>query len=366
MTAPLFKANAGTDIYFTVVNDSLLDLSDDTMPVKIGEVFYVPLSVFTQYSLSTYGLYDREKRTATIYSDNHTLNFEFGSGNTYDETGKVYPFWAIYYNSGVYVPAVWTCQFFGFRFSVYSNSISTFIRIRSSSSTSDDEIARLGAIKMQSMLNKYQDSHYTPSPTPKPSTSYAPVTPTPTIPTQDPDKRYAYVYLSIRGIGENTPSILNSLSYYGYRAMFFVTADEIAGNPDLIRRIAGSGHGIGIVCTEALYSDYSRAAALLREAARLKTVIITLDCSYTEDLGKAASDAGLIIWGDSYMPVYGFNISASTYTISRIIENANGRLDLSFNSSSASLLKAALSDISDKGYPVALINETTKTYLNGV
>lgn len=359
---PFFSAGAQSGLYFTVVNDTLQDFNDQTMPVKINDVYYLPLSVFNQNSLSTYTKYNNRVATIFSYSDDRSLSFEFGSGNTYDNKGKAYPFTAIYYNSGVYVPAVRTCQFFGFRFSVYTMENSEFLRIKNSNYTlSDDDFARLGALQMQSRLNEYAESHQQPSP----STSPKPSTPTPTpTETNEPGNKYASVYLSVRGIGSSTSSMLNSLDFYGYSACFFVTAEEIKENPDLIRRIAGSGHSVGILCSQNLSEDYAKASSLLREAANLKTILVALDCEYNQELASTAQSLGLIVWCDSSMPVFGFNSNVSSTVVYNIIDRASGRLDLAFSSSSVSLFRGALSDIFDNNYSVRTINETTNTYIS--
>ncbi len=361
---PLKWAAAGTDIYFTVVNDRPLDLNDETMPVKIGDVYYVPISVFSQYTLSTYATYDREKRTAAIYSDDRSISFELGSGNTYDNRGRSYGFQAIYYNSGVYVPAINVCQFFGFKFSAYSNSIAMFLRIRSSASViSDDDFARLSALKMQSMLNQYLSSRSSPASPSVPSLS--PYFPSPSVPESSPAvSKYAYVHLSVRGIGGDTERMLDLLSYYDYSACFFVTADEIQKNPDLIRRIAGSGHSIGIICSGDLSYDYGKASSLLRDAAMVKSIIVSLDCKLTPELETAAKNRGLIIWNDSEMNVMGYNYFADSGAIGRLLENAEGRLDLSFSDGSLTLFREALRLIYLNDYAVKTICETTNTYLN--
>ena len=115
-----------------------------------------------------------------------------------------------------------------------------------------------------------------------------------------------------------------------------------------------------------MLGDYNKASVLLREAANLKSVIIALDGEYSNELVGAAQSQGLIVWNDSKMTIYGYNANVSTTTISRIVDNAGSRLDLSFSADSISLLREALSDIYSNAYTVRPINETTTTYLNGV
>ena len=221
------------DVYFTVVNDRLQELGDESMPYYINNKMYVPLALFDQTSLRTYSIYDSGSNTATIYSTLHYLRFNFSSGNTYDDVGRVYSYSAIFHNSTVYVPAENVCSFFGFEYSMYYTPPAPFVRIKNSNARfSDSDFAKNKYLSMQSDFNAYLNI---PIQTDNPT-----VTPTPTTSPVEPVKNTS-VYLSFRGINENTRSVLDSLSYYGFKACFLVTADEIRNNQDLIRQISGSG-----------------------------------------------------------------------------------------------------------------------------
>ncbi len=346
-----------SDIYFTVVNDRLQELSDETMPYYSNGKIYVPLTLFSQTSLSTYGIYDSDSNTATIYSPLHYLRFIFSGGNTYDDTGKVYSYRAIFHNSTVYVPAENVCAFFGFEYSMYYTSPAPFVRIKNSNARfSDADFAKNKYLSMQSDYNAYLNI---PMQTETPS-----VTPAPTPSTAEPDK-HASVYLSFRGINENTRTVLDSLSYYGFKACFFVTADEIRQNQDIIRQIAGSGHTIGFVCTANLTEDYIRCSELLLTVCKLKSIIVALDGEFSPELKNAADNLGLILWGDSNTKYYGFNSSKSALEINRIIESAGERLDLSFycSSDTEELIDDVLYYLYRGDCTINLIRETSTTFL---
>jgi len=355
-------AGAAADTYyFTVVNDGLEPLDKDTLPIEFDEVMYAPIDLFNSTTLKTYYIFDRKSRIATIYSNSTSrfLRFDLG-GRTRDDSNNTYSFNAIMINSSVYVPVKEVCAFFGFGYSVVTDSAApSFIRITNSDATlSDAAFAKAAAAKMQTLFNEFLNS-FAPSPTPSPT---PPPTPTPSG-TVHPEVN---VYISFFGIGEDTSRILTSLALSGHSACFFLTADEIRENASLVRRIAGLGYSIGLVCSENLLEDYNKASKLLFEAARIKSVMVALDCEYTWYLGQAAEDAGLILWCDSGIEVFGKGSSLYSWDVTYPLGLEDERADLAFycSDSSASVLSTVFSYMYRNGYVVRTLNEVSETYLN--
>ena len=72
-----------------------------------------------------------------------------------------------------------------------------------------------------------------------------------------------------------TYSILDTLSDYGVKAMFFLNAETILANENIVRRIYVDGHMIGVATSsgipetpEALLEDYDEANAALFQVLR--------------------------------------------------------------------------------------------------
>jgi hypothetical protein len=83
--------------------------------------------------------------------------------------------------------------------------------------------------------------------------------------------------------------VLDALEATSYKACFFVTADEIEDNADLLRRAACKGHNDryfsdGLNGGGRVIRNTGRPSALLFEAAKVKTVIVAA-------LGEAATAA---------------------------------------------------------------------------
>lgn len=82
-------ASAAGDVYFSVVNDSMITLSDSTMPVWSGGVLYAPHSVFdgTNSTGIGFGLnfsYNRDTGIASLFTTQQILTFDLNRGISYD------------------------------------------------------------------------------------------------------------------------------------------------------------------------------------------------------------------------------------------------------------------------------------------
>ena len=352
--------SASDTYYFIVINDRPEPLQKDSIPIEYNGVMYAPLSVFGSTVLKTYPITDHKSRIATIYSTSHFLRFQIG-GDTRDDENNAYSFKAIMINQSFYVPVKEVCNFFGFGYSVVKESVApAFIRITNSGATlSDAAFAKAAAQKMQSLFSEFLNSF---APAPPPTPTPPPPTPTPSG-TVQPE---VSVYLSFFGAGEETLRALNLLSLYGDRACFFFTPDEIRENAGLVRRISALGHSIGLVCSENLLEDYETGSKLLFEAARIKSVLIALDCEYSWYLGELAREAGLIIWCDSGIRMYGRDSSLYLWQLTYPLSLEDERADLAIycSESSLSVLSGFFAYMYRNNFSVKPINEIAETYLN--
>ena len=76
---------AQDEIYFTAINNTILELQDETMPTKHKGMYYVPCSVFNSTALKTYSLYSRSKQMAMISDLDRTLYFDMSAGSCYGD-----------------------------------------------------------------------------------------------------------------------------------------------------------------------------------------------------------------------------------------------------------------------------------------
>lgn len=288
-------------IYFTAINNTLLELDDRTMPVKDNGTMYLPCSVFNSSELGIYCLYSKNKQLVMLSDLDKTLYFDMSTGKSYDDE-DVYPYAAIYHNETAYLPVFFTADYFDVEFSYIRNDYAPIIRLKKGSVLSDSDFLRGAAAIMETRLSQYRSSR-SPDETASPSSSPSavPVTPQPTatpVPTLPPrpSRSGVEVYIALLGLSSNSEACADQLRAKGYTPCFFVGAEDVRQYPEVIRKLRGTGCGIGVLFASDLQEEYEQTAALLREAAKTVTFITASAGPLSPEDRQAAENTGLIIW----------------------------------------------------------------------
>ena len=140
---------------------------------------------------------------------------------------------------------------------------------------------------------------------------------TPTKPEETPETHEGTsVYLSFEGMP--SAAILNSLKSYSVSAAFYLSPEDIASNPDMVRRIAGSGHSVGILCSYDFDSDFNYGSELLFDAAQTRTVMISSSADSLSSCLAFAQQKSLVCYQYNLDGAdrSGFGIGASSVTAS--------------------------------------------------
>ncbi len=224
----------------TAVNDTLLPLSDSTMPTRLGGELYVPYSVFSSLGVSA----SNEDNVLNLSSGGETLSFSTTEGYVYDQNLNSYSTPAYDMNGSIYVPVKLCCGKFGLSYSTLSAYGETVLRITDGSASSDSSFASTQGSAIESAINAYKG--ITPS---QPSDNVPPTPPQPTEPPipkveEQPAQKPARVYLTFYGAPttSTTPAILDALQSAGRLATFFLPTDTSTWPDDVIRRIVAEGH----------------------------------------------------------------------------------------------------------------------------
>ena len=247
---PVQAINAG-DVYFAAVNDYLVPLTMDTMPTWVNGMLYVPAAVFdsavTGANLGVYCNQSSTNNTITLYSLRRMLVFDMSRGVAYDyHSGEHLPSRAINRNGRIYLPVEMVCDFFGLEDTYNYTRYGYLVRIKSEAAWLNDADfmdAASGPMSgaLQEILRQQQTKPQDPPP---------PVQQEPVVEQPEPKNR-AQLCLGFRcETGEGLERILDRLDREGIRGMFFVAAELLTQRDDLIRRIVGSGHGIGLLAEE--------------------------------------------------------------------------------------------------------------------
>jgi hypothetical protein len=359
-------AGAAGTVYFTAVNDRILTLSADSMPMYSGGVLYVPYTVFDPNSsginLGVSCSYSRKGNTMTIYNLRQMLVFDMNADNARNQnTGQTYSARAITRNGLVYVPLAFTCDFFGLGWSNTATEYGNLVRVTNASAVlGDADFIDAGSSWMAARLREYQQSLAASAPSaadPAPAASAAPAAP---AVTPDPGSG-TRVCLAFRcDTGEEAEAILDTLDAYGCHALFFLPTQVLAERDDLLRRIVGSGHGLGLLTT----ADDGAAALAELEAgsALLERILHTgarmaLAVPGTED---ALTQAGWLCWSaqvDGVPTAQGGDLSAQVLAaVAR--HTGTVRVTLDDSQTSAQALASILRQLSRDGYELHLAVET--------
>ncbi|SMC57838.1 polysaccharide deacetylase family protein [Papillibacter cinnamivorans] len=352
------RVNAVNDVYFTAVNDAFLDLNDETMPFWSGGLSYVPCTVFSGTNLGVFYAQNTTEKTLTLYNIKKTLTFEMNSGTCYDQDGATYSYRTITRNGKAYIPISFVCSFFDLTYSYIKSDLSPIIRIKNSKAVLSDSIfADAAAQLMQYRLNQYMSTQ------PSPEISSPVVTPTPT-PSGGSGKENVRVYLAFDGCPTaSTEAILDKLDEYGYKAIFFFSPDQLDGADDLIRRIVGSGHSIGLSGSEdstaqALLDGFEEGNRRLRETGCLQTRIVSVP-NLTSEQYQLLTQNGYCCWSWSINAEYDGATSKSTAinAMSKISKAGTAWVRLADGEITAGAMTRLLSALKEDGYSVRPVSE---------
>lgn len=321
--------------------------------VTYGGLTYVPYYVFSNYGIGISYTYFSSASTAYLYSGEKQLFFEMSGGDTYDGENNHYSGSAIVRGGTVYLPLNLMYRFFGnFNYSYLTGSeYGTVLRITTDAVVlTDAEFLRAARNAMRSYAASWNAEAATPTPSPVPTATASPLpvpTPYPTatavpapsgtpavLPAGEPEepKTHKGERLTLSFAGLPGEAVLETLREKGVETCFFLTAEELRADPDLVRRIIGSGHLVGLLCAAApaeadapeeqpedrLRAELSEAAGLLFACARQRAMLFAAPDAAAETCRSAAAEEGMV-----WCPASNAEGGAGAYTAAMWLENTN-------------------------------------------
>ncbi|MDO5141762.1 MAG: polysaccharide deacetylase family protein [Eubacteriales bacterium] len=287
----------------TAVNDTLLPLSDSTMPARLGGELYVPYSVFSSLGVAS----SIEDGVLDLSAAGQTLSFSPDEGYVYDQDLNSYATPAYRRNGTVYVPVKLCCGKFGLGYSTISVAGETVLRVTDGNAQSDPTFASARSKDIERAIRSYRGL---PAPSESPSGGDRPTVPNdPPLPevVEQPTQKPARVYLTFYGAPTaHTPAILDALRDAGRTASFFLPTDTALWTDDTIRRIAAEGHALALLLDADAQADPAALLASLDAAnARLRLLTGLTTRLLSNEAGCAAlstaqrdalTDAGYRLW----------------------------------------------------------------------
>lgn len=361
--------SAAGDVYFSVVNDSMITLSDSTMPVWSGGVLYVPHSVFdgTNSTGIGFGLnfsYNRDTGIASLFTTQQILTFDLNRGISYDYiSGTPLKGRAILRNGRPYLSVGQVCSFFGLSYSVIAIPEGHIVRVKNSAvSLSDAAFVDAASNLISRYLREYSQSQQSP-PTPgiRPPTSSGTDAP---LQEEPEDTGNTLVYLGFRcDDTQGLAQVLDALDANNKTGVFFFPADGLEREDDLLYRILGSGHSVGLLAegetaaaTRRLLEKGSRT---LERIGYVRTTLALVP----DGQRSALQEEGWVCWNETVNAVpAGSQTSASTHAnavIRKIGSQRNSAyLTLDAGTDSARVLPILLQRLGSRSYPISVPLET--------
>jgi len=268
-------ASADTGICFVAVNDTIpLTFSTSLGLFHLQDTLLVPHTIFEAQGTGLTAVFDEERMTVTLYSRTQRLVFELSSAWVTDEAGHSRATICGYRNKTAFLPVALCAEHFGFRFSqLTSRDGYTVLRFSNDQSLYDDgafiqKAENLIAYRVQ----RFEDTQ--PSQPDMPDTPAAD-TPPPAKPADPTGRR---VFLAVTDAATMAES-LAVLRREQIPAVFFLTAEEIAAQPELVRNIRAAGYPIGLTAVSGTLDAAGRfreANAALDRTLHYKTLLALL------------------------------------------------------------------------------------------
>ena len=244
------SAAAGRSVYFLAVNDTVLPLSDETMPFWENGYLYIPSTIFAgdvYKELEIGYIPNQSRQLLVLYTAGKSLHFPLGESYAQDTSGNAYYPGAVERNGIAFVPAALVAEFFDLSYSVTSvtgsGAVSSedrgwLVWLRQGSyNLTAAQFADAAVPQMRARYDQYVKSKETQSEE------------VPTVPEETeesfPGKS---VYLCLEASdGAQVEAVLDVLDAQSARAAFYCTEEFLNEEGGLLRRMAATGQTIGIL-----------------------------------------------------------------------------------------------------------------------
>lgn len=284
MVSAVPPVQATETVYFTAVNETVLKLSDTTMPFVQNGILYVSSEMFADKELGITYYHNVVTKAATLYNAVGALRFDLEKGTVTSADGRPMPVAAILRGSRVFFPVEMVAGYFGLDFTQSAVAHGLIVRLRSADSVLNNRLF----LDAATSLLEYRYEEYQKSAVPDvpdvPDVIDPPDPPKPPV----ADKRT--VCLGFR-MAENSGHLLGVLTGAEEPATFFFTQEQIIQHPVFVRQLLVMGCGIGLVVDCAQHPGVAEqlrtANELLWRIAGTKTRLCVLDNAGTADVESA-------------------------------------------------------------------------------
>ena len=284
-------ARAEDNVFFTAMGESILPLTDETMPFLSGSNIYIPVSIFTgtvRKNLDISSTYNKTQKLVILYRGSQSLWFDLGKDYGRDNEDNIYYPGAIVKGEEVFVSASLVARFFDLSYSITEVPHGYMVWFRKAGYPLSD--IRFADAASYSMESRYADYLKTKA---AQQVEQPPQEPLP----QDPEMDGKSIYLGLSA-SLNLTSTLDTLENAAVQGAVFFRPEEMAEAGGLLRRCAVKGHSIGILADASLEEPVTeqvlRANRALEEATCGRTRLVRLE-NPTEQSVEALQEAGYCV-----------------------------------------------------------------------
>lgn len=342
----LIPASGASDgVYLMAVNDRVLvDTTVDNMPRVAGGVLYVPYTMLSNQvqgiNLGVNALYSATKRTVLVVGGSKGVEFNTQTNTAQDLNGNAVPVRAMVRNAMVFLPIDWLCEYFGsIRCTRTQSAYGTVVRLTNASAVLEDrEFVNAAAPQLASALECYLASGG--------KGEDAGPAPTGSVEATAPPSG-AELFLACRW-GVEAEDCAHLLENQGRRGLFLLTPEEIAVQDDLVRRLVGAGHTVGLVLeggsAERCLAQGAEGRRLLAAAARYNALVAS--APGLDDEGREALEAaGYVVWTAT---AQGEDFSTGTALVRGLSTRRVNFVEVACGSGGAAFLRGALNAMEEE------------------
>ena len=362
----LIPAGGSSPVYLMAVNDTVKPLPTvDNMPMIYNGELYIPYTMLskqeTGIDLRVSAQYSTVQGILSVSNSSRTVNFNTRKNTAHASTGENIRARAVMRNSMAYIPLNWLIDYFPtLDYSLVQTDYGILLRLTNRSAVlTDQEFVDAADSLLRNALQNYHDSLITPEPsvsvsptvplpTPGNSPSQSPTAPTPTesqTPAPKPPVCLAFKW------GNCTAEMADVLAQEEQSALFLFPVSVLAQEDDLIRRLIGQGHQVGLLLEGGDIDDcltqLKLGRQLMADIARSPVLIVSAD-----DLNRN----GLTFLREADCAVWRATLRADGLTGSAALlrlDNAEGnRVEITCDWAGVQLVKELLPKLTEEEYPL--------------
>lgn len=262
-------AIAEEQIYFTAVDERVLDLNDETMPFWFGGYLYVAATVFRESGVGY--SYNVVTQTLVLYDSSRSLVYDVATGAGTTGQGEMYDHVCVTRGGVTFVAASPVASYFGRTYSNTRVNHGYLIRVKTSGAALPDSLfTETATYLLNAKYQQYQNRNAAAQP-PDDQTG---AQEDPSAAADGEAGRSIYLCFLAED-AERVDGWLDALEARGARAAFYFTEEALSRCGGQLRRITASGSAIGLAPDGAAPAEQlERMNRALFAAAGVKTRLV--------------------------------------------------------------------------------------------